>query len=79
MFYYLILRVPGEDVRLLQTDDLVTALEKRDVLNGIRPGLPCKPLADNCETLVLTEYGRGITMEWNNVEDSERPVYENAE
>ena len=75
--YSLILRVPGEDCRLLRTDDLVSALEKRDILNGDRPGLPCNPLAENCEALVLAHppIPMDVAMDWNNVEDSERPDY----
>lgn len=75
MDYKLIVRVPGEDFQLLRTDNLVSALEKRDMLNGVRPGLPCTPLAENCSALVITHTGLGVAMDWSNVEDSERPAY----
>lgn len=76
--YHLILRVPGEDILLNRSDNLVSLLEKRDVLNGDRPGLPCFPLTDNCEAVVLADtyvIPSMVVMDWCNVEDSECPEY----
>jgi len=77
MRYSLIVRIPGEDIKILTSDNLVMLLEKRDELNGNRPGLPCRPLHDHCEALVEAHppIPMNVTMDWNNVEENERPEY----